>query len=104
MIRVVIDANVFVSAILKPNSNPDKVIDLVKQGRITLALSVRFIDMVSHFYVSRTGRREWALNGSSEAARRGALSGYWPLSHSRSCGAGLPSRSWPALTEILRLL
>ena len=39
MIRVVIDANVFVSAILKPNSNPDKVIDLVKQGRITLALS-----------------------------------------------------------------
>jgi len=39
MIRVVIAANVFVSAILKPNSNPDKVIDLVKQGRITLALS-----------------------------------------------------------------
>jgi putative PIN family toxin of toxin-antitoxin system len=39
MIRVVIDANVFLSAILKPNSNPDKVIDLVKQGRITLALS-----------------------------------------------------------------
>ena len=39
MIRVVIDANVFVSAILKPNSNPDKVIDLVKQCRITLALS-----------------------------------------------------------------
>ena len=39
MIRVVIDANVFVSAILKPNSNPDKVIDLVTQGRITLALS-----------------------------------------------------------------
>ena len=39
MIRVVVDANVFVSAILKTNSNPDKVIDLVKQGRITLALS-----------------------------------------------------------------
>jgi len=93
MIRVVIGAHVFVSVILKTNSNPDKVIDLVRQGRITLALSVRFIDMVSHFYVSRTGRREWALNCSSETARSGALSGYWPLSHSRLCWAGLPSRS-----------
>jgi putative PIN family toxin of toxin-antitoxin system len=39
MIRVVIDANVFVSAILKPKSKPDKIIDLIKQGKLALALS-----------------------------------------------------------------
>lgn len=39
MIRVVIDANVLVSAVLKPQSNPDKIIDLIKQGRIVLVMS-----------------------------------------------------------------
>jgi len=31
MMRVVLDANVFVSAALKPNSNPGKIIDLVNR-------------------------------------------------------------------------
>lgn len=39
MIRVVIDANVLVSAVLKPQSNPDKIIDLIKQGSLVLAMS-----------------------------------------------------------------
>jgi predicted nucleic acid-binding protein len=34
MIRVVIDANVFVSAALKPHSKPAKIIDLVKERKI----------------------------------------------------------------------
>ncbi len=43
MIRVVIDANIFVSAVLKPNSNPDKIIDLVQKGRIILLISHEII-------------------------------------------------------------
>ena len=39
MIRVVIDANVFVSAALKPHSKPAQIIDLVKEGKIDLVLS-----------------------------------------------------------------
>lgn len=39
MMRVVLDANVFVSAAFKPNSNPAKIIDLVKQGKIVIVLS-----------------------------------------------------------------
>ena len=39
MIRVVIDANVFVSAALKPHSKAAKIIDLVKEGTIALVLS-----------------------------------------------------------------
>ncbi len=39
MRRVVLDANVFVSAALKPNSKPGKIIDLVRQGRIVILLS-----------------------------------------------------------------
>ncbi len=30
MIRVVLDANVYVSAVLKPSSNPGRIIDLVR--------------------------------------------------------------------------
>jgi putative PIN family toxin of toxin-antitoxin system len=39
MMRVVLDANVFVSAALKPTSNPARIIDLVIEGRIVLVLS-----------------------------------------------------------------
>ncbi|MCK9378067.1 MAG: putative toxin-antitoxin system toxin component, PIN family, partial [Syntrophobacterales bacterium] len=34
-----LDANVFVSAALKPNSKPGQIVDLVRQGRIVLLLS-----------------------------------------------------------------
>jgi putative PIN family toxin of toxin-antitoxin system len=39
MIKAVIDANVFISSALAPGSIPDKVIDLVRQGKITLVIS-----------------------------------------------------------------
>ncbi|AEB07955.1 putative toxin-antitoxin system toxin component, PIN family [Desulfobacca acetoxidans] len=39
MIKAVIDANVFVSSALAPGSNPDKIIDLARQGRINLVTS-----------------------------------------------------------------
>jgi uncharacterized protein len=39
MIRVVIDANVFVSPALKPHSKPAQIIDLVIEGKIALVLS-----------------------------------------------------------------
>ena len=39
MIRVVLDANVFVSAVLKATGNPAQIIELVKEGKITLLVS-----------------------------------------------------------------
>lgn len=39
MMRVVLDANVFISAALKPISKPAEIIDLVTAGRIVLLLS-----------------------------------------------------------------
>jgi putative PIN family toxin of toxin-antitoxin system len=39
MIRVVLDANVYVSAVLKPSSNPGQIIDLVRRNAIHLLVS-----------------------------------------------------------------
>jgi len=39
MLRVVLDANVFVSAVLKPQSNLAKILELVKEGKIKLVIS-----------------------------------------------------------------
>jgi putative PIN family toxin of toxin-antitoxin system len=39
MLRVVLDANVFVSAVLKPQSNLARILELVKEGKIKLVIS-----------------------------------------------------------------
>ncbi len=41
--KIVVDANIFASALLKPNSNPAKVIELVKQNRVELTISPAII-------------------------------------------------------------
>ena len=41
--KIVVDANIFASALLKPNSNPTKVIELVKQNRVELTISPAII-------------------------------------------------------------
>jgi hypothetical protein len=44
MIKVVLDANQFVSALLKPHSNPAKIVRLVYEGDFTLLLSPAILD------------------------------------------------------------
>ncbi len=44
MTRVVIDANQFVSALLKPESNPADVLALARQGKIQLVISPEIVD------------------------------------------------------------
>jgi len=39
MIRVVLGANVYVSAVLKPSSNPGQIIDLVRRNAVQLLVS-----------------------------------------------------------------
>lgn len=39
MIRIVLDTNLFVSAILKPGSNPDLILHLVKDEKVLLLMS-----------------------------------------------------------------
>jgi uncharacterized protein len=39
MIRVVLDANIYVSALLKPDSNPARIIGLIHEGVLTLLIS-----------------------------------------------------------------
>jgi hypothetical protein len=46
MTRVVIDANQFVSALLKPESNPADVLALARQGKIQLVISPDIIDEI----------------------------------------------------------
>lgn len=46
MIRVVIDANQFVSALLKPDSNPAWVFSLAREGKIQLIMSPDIIEEV----------------------------------------------------------
>ena len=47
MIRVVLDANQFVSALLKPGSNPAKIISLINDNKITLLLSDDIISEIA---------------------------------------------------------
>jgi len=44
MLRVVLDANQYVSALLKPHSNPAGIIRLVYEGDLTLLLSPAILD------------------------------------------------------------
>lgn len=46
MTRVVIDANQFVSALLKPESNPAWVLGLAREGKIQLIMSSAVIDEI----------------------------------------------------------
>lgn len=46
MTRVVIDANQFVSALLKPDSNPAWVLSLAREGKIQLIMSPAIIDEI----------------------------------------------------------
>lgn len=41
--KIVVDANLFASGLIKPNSNPGKILDLVKQDKIELILSPAII-------------------------------------------------------------
>lgn len=44
MIRVVLDANIYVTALLKPDSNPARIIDLVRKGVLTLLISKPIVE------------------------------------------------------------
>jgi putative PIN family toxin of toxin-antitoxin system len=46
MTRVVIDANHFVSALLKPESNPANVLALARQGKIQLVITAEIVDEI----------------------------------------------------------
>ncbi len=46
MLRVVIDANQFVSALLKPGSKPDAIIQLVREEKVILLLSDPICDEI----------------------------------------------------------
>lgn len=39
MIRIVLDTNLFISALLKPGSTPDKIINLVREEKVLLLVS-----------------------------------------------------------------
>lgn len=46
MIRVVLDTNLFVSALLKPDSNPDRIIKLVREEKVLLLISDAICDEI----------------------------------------------------------
>lgn len=46
MIRIVLDANQFISALLKPGSNPDAIMRLVREEKVLLLMSESICDEV----------------------------------------------------------
>lgn len=68
MIRVVLDANQFVSALLKTGSNPDVIIGLVREERALLLMSEAICDEILRVLTyPRISRR---LNASDDDLRR----------------------------------
>ncbi len=47
MIRIVLDTNLFVSALLKSGSNPDRIIQLVRDEKVLLLMSDSICDEIS---------------------------------------------------------
>lgn len=47
MIRVVLDTNLFVSALLKPDSNPDRIINLGREEKVLLLISDAICDEIT---------------------------------------------------------
>lgn len=47
MIRIVLDANVFVSAVLSPAGNPGRILDMAGQGRLKLLLSPAILSEIN---------------------------------------------------------
>lgn len=47
MIRIVLDTNLFVSALLKSGSNPDRIIQLVRDEKVLLLISDSICDEIS---------------------------------------------------------
>jgi len=45
-LKIVIDANLFASALIKPHSNPGRILDLVKQNQVELILSPAIIQEI----------------------------------------------------------
>jgi putative PIN family toxin of toxin-antitoxin system len=64
MMRVVIDANVFVSAALKPHSKPAQIINLVKEGKIALVLSHDILEELKKVFRYPKIRKELRLTVS----------------------------------------
>ena len=48
MIRIVLDANQFVSALLKPRSNPAQIISLIREDKVKLLMSEEIISEISN--------------------------------------------------------
>ena len=44
MIKVVLDTNIFVSAVIKPDSNPGRILELVRNGDIELCVSPEILE------------------------------------------------------------
>jgi uncharacterized protein len=51
MIRIVVDTNVFVSAIIKPASFPGKIVDLIGEGLVRLVISQDIITEIKQVFL-----------------------------------------------------
>lgn len=47
MIRIVLDTNQFISALLKPGSNPDRIINMVRDEKVLLLMSDSLCDEIA---------------------------------------------------------
>jgi putative PIN family toxin of toxin-antitoxin system len=50
-LKIVIDANLFASALIKPNSNPGRILNLIKQNQVDLILPTAIIKEIKRILV-----------------------------------------------------
>ena len=65
MLKIVLDANIFVSAVLKPHSDLAKIFELVRKDKIKLVLSEDILSEIRAYYFIQKSR-----NATGEAKRR----------------------------------
>ena len=85
MIKIVVDANIFASALMKPDSNPGKILELIRQNQVELVISPAIIKEIKRIllypkiqkYHHKTAREldryfddllmfAWAVEGKAE--------------------------------------
>ena len=77
MTKVVLDANQYVSSLLKLHSNPAKIVRLVSEGDLTLLLSPAILDELERGLA-------YPRSKSSTAAPWKTSNGFWDVGENRS--------------------
>jgi len=76
VLNVVIDTNVFISAVLKPRSNPGKILELIRRNELELILSPDILSEMERVLEYPELRRMHGLSPDEIAAWSGNIEAF----------------------------